>query len=214
MNLVTNKKIIVFFLAVIFLYSVQNVCAVENSDDDTKHKHDSFYLHLSTGFGGTSSSEEDEIFDLGLSGASGNSKIGIGYALADNFIVSVDFFGSVMVDPEVSLNGESLGEADAEFSIATAGVGITYYFMPANFYLSGSIGLASGELETDLGSYDTDLGYGINLAISKEWWVSKNWGIGIASHLFYSSLPDENILGDVSYLNTTSFAILFSATLN
>ncbi|RKU18352.1 hypothetical protein C6501_02695 [Candidatus Poribacteria bacterium] len=212
-----NGKIIVLISALV-LIGVQNVCfgqaAVEASNNDTKHKHDGFYFHLAPGFGGTAIGEVDERDELIISGGSSNTKIGIGYALVENLIVSLDIFGSVLVDPEVEINGQELGEADAELTIANVGLGMTYYLMPSNFYLSGSIGLATGELETDFGTFDTDLGYGINFALGKEWWVSDNWGLGVATHLYYSSLPDENSIGEVSYLNTASIGILFSATFN
>ena len=213
-----NMKIIVSILAMMLIYSVQNVCLiqadVEESYDDTQHKHDGFYFHIASGFGGAALVEEVEQDELIISGGSSNGKIGIGYAFVENFIVSLDFFGNVIVDPDVLVNGQEINDADVELTMGNVGLGMTYYFMPSNFYLSGSIGLASGELETDFGTYDTDLGYGINLAIGKEWWVSDNWGLGVVSHLYYSSIPDEYAIGKVSYLNFASVAVLFSATFN
>ena len=40
-------------------------------------------------------------------------------------------------------------------------------------------------------------GYGINVAIGKEWWVDDNWGIGIAGQLSHVVLDESkaNIFG-------------------
>lgn len=91
---------------------------------------------------------------------------------------------------------------------------MTYYFMPSNVYLSGSLGLANAAIETDFDTFDSDFGYGINLAVGKEWWVSDNWGLGVASHLYYSRIPDAELNGEEPYLDTVSVALLFSATFN
>ena len=198
----------------VLIHGVQSVCFGQAAVDDTKHKHDGFYFRYASGIGGTAVVEEDEGDELIISGGSGNATIGIGYALVENLIVSLDIFGSVMVNPELTINGQEIGEADAELTIANVGLGMTYYIMPANFYLSGSLGLATANLETDYGDFDTDLGYGVNVALGKEWWVSDNWGLGVAAHCTISSIPDKNLIGEVSYLNTASIGILFSATFN
>lgn len=97
-------KIIALVLAMMLIYSLQNLCfaqsPVENNNDNTRHKHDGFYFHFTGGFGGTAISEEIEGDELIISGGSSNTKIGIGYALVENFIVSLDIFGGVMVEPE------------------------------------------------------------------------------------------------------------------
>ncbi len=84
----------------------------------------------------------------------------------------------------------------------------------AKRHLSGSIALVRGIVESDVEKFETDLGYGINVAIGKEWWVSDNWGIGVAGQLFYTVLPDENPKGEEFDLNTASIGILFTATFN
>ena len=87
--------------------------------------------------------------------------------------------------------------------------------MPANVYLTGSIALAIGTLESYGQKIESETGYGINVAIGKEWWVSDNWGLGVAGQLFHTVLSDEDLItGELYDLKTTSFGILFSATFN
>ena len=71
--------------------------------------------------------------------------------------------------------------------------------MPTNVYLAGSIALASGTLISDWGTTELNAGYGINVAVGKEWWVSDNWGIGVAGQLFHTVLSEEDLItGKVS----------------
>ena len=115
----------------------------------------------------------------------------------------------------MEINGKKIGEADVELTISNIGIGATYYIMPTNVYLAGSIALAGGSLKSGRVTIETDTGYGINVAIGKEWWVSDNWGIGVAGQLFHTVLPDENVItGEVYDLKTTSLGIFFSATFN
>ena len=214
-----RKNPIVLIMTMVLFYGLQNVCfgqaPIDVGNDDSKHKHDGFYLRLTTGFGGTAAIEDYEGDEITISGASSNTTIEIGYALRENFIVNLDMFGGVMVDPELGINGEVIGETDAEVTISNLGLGLTYYIMPSNFYLSGSFGLSIAQIETDYTTFETDLGYGLNIMVGKEWWVSDNWGIGIATHLFYSRVPDkDDLIEEELYLNTASIGILFSATYN
>ena len=213
-----GKNLIVLIMTMVLFYGLQNVCfgqAAIDVGNDSKHKHDGFYLRLATGLGGTAAVEDYDGDEITISGGSGNVTIGIGYALRENFIVNVDIFGSSMVDPEVGFNGEVLGETDAQVTISNVGLGLTYYIMPSNFYLAGSFGLATCQIETDDLTFNTEKGYGLNIMIGKEWWVSDNWGLGIAAQLMYSSVPDDDdFIDEDLYLNTTSIGILFSATFN
>ena len=64
-------------------------------------------------------------------------------------------------------------------------------------------------------AYQKLYGIGINLAIGKEWWVSDNWGLGVAAQLSSTVLPDKNLrTGEELNLTTHSVGILFSATFN
>ncbi len=218
---VDGKTIVLSLAMMLLIYGVQSVSygevapAIEAGDDAAKHKHDGFYLRLTTGGGSTTSIEETELGEVSLGGLSGSSTIGIGYAVVENLIINLDIFGSVVTDPTVEVDGEDIGEVDAEIRITNIGVGATYYIMPANVYLAGSVALASGSFKSGRVAIETDTGYGINVAIGKEWWVSDNWGIGVAGQLFHTVLPDENLItGEVYDIKTTSLGILFSATFN
>jgi hypothetical protein len=64
-------------------------------------------------------------------------------------------------------------------------------------------------VEVDGSETSTDLGYGLTLTGGNEWWVSDNWGLGVATQLFYSDVPD----GDTN-LTTLALSVMFTATWN
>ena len=217
-----NGRIIVLILAMmVLIFGVQGISYSEIAptfsagDDDTAHRHDGLFLRLSTGIGVTASTEEVEGREIVFGGVSGNTIIGIGYAIAENLILNLNIFGSTVQDPIVIVDGKEVGEADAEVTISNLGIGSTHYFMPMNVYFSSSFALAKGTVESEGEELVTDNGIGIYLAIGKEWWVSDNWGLGVAAQLSSTVLPDKNLnTGEELDLTTHSVGILFSATFN
>jgi hypothetical protein len=49
--------------------------------------------------------------------------------------------------------------------------------------------------------------------IGKEWWVSDNWGLGIAGQFFAGRMNDSEAPGAPTW-ETTAAALVFSATCN
>ena len=94
------------------------------------------------------------------------------------------------------------------------GIGLTYY-LPINVFLSGSIGLASFNLQDngDDGNIEgsTEEGLGFQVAVGKEWWVSDNWGLGVSAAFTYGSAEDKHDAGDASAYGIN---VMFSATFN
>ena len=103
---------------------------------------------------------------------------------------------------------EGYGDVD----LTAFGAGLTYYFMPANIYVSGSAGFGMLELVSDdIGNAETDNGLTIDLTVGKEWWVGGSWGLGVSGGFGYHSLRDPDI--DQNW-SGTSIMVRFSATLN
>ena len=66
-----------------------------------------------------------------------------------------------------------------------------------NLYLSATFGLA-GFTANDDGGFKVDSsssGTAFELMVGKEWWVSRDWGLGIAGELMTASLKDKNVPG-------------------
>jgi hypothetical protein len=164
---------------------------------------------LSGGGGYASTSIEEGPSKLEVSGESGDLHIAIGAVVAPNLAIHGTIFGWILSDPDVELDGVS-GVADGDADMTAFGAGLTYYFMPVNLYVSGSVG--AGSL-TGTGDFDgeTDTGIAVDLTAGKEWWVGDRWGLGAAAAFEYHSFPDGEI--DASWKGP-AFALRFTATMN
>ena len=94
------------------------------------------------------------------------------------------------------------------------GPGLAYYFMPLNLYLSGTLLLQQVQLSDSNDSSNsvalTNTGIGCSLMVGKEWWVSDNWGLGVALQLLLAGAKDR----DGTEWDSGALAVLFTATHN
>lgn len=133
--------------------------------------------------------------DVGA-GASGTTR-GVG--------VAFDLALGAMVSERLALNMDLvlLRSADAEhgvlqntvFSAVHLGVGATYWLMPANVYLAGSLGLSRSSIEgspvhvqIEIPTHEqSEIGVGAHLAIGKQFWLSRRVGLGATLSVFGST---------------------------
>ena len=87
--------------------------------------------------------------------------------------------------------------------------------MPANVYVSGAIGASILSIKNNNKTNETDSGFGINLLVGKEWWVSQDWGVGVAAQLMFSRVSDksENSSTKTDF-DTVSGGVLLTGTYN
>jgi hypothetical protein len=96
------------------------------------------------------------------------------------------------------------------------GLGACYYFMPVNIYLSASVTVSRDRLEIDEKKGSTNPGVGAYVSIGKEWWVSDNWGLGVALFAYASRMDAREsgtFVGRYTVYNTVA-GVVFSATYN
>lgn len=178
--------------------------------------HDGFMLRFTAGLGyGAALASGDDDYTFG--GVSGGFSFDIGGAVNENLVLHARFSDMPLIDPIVYLDGDQTAR-EIDDAIGTGmlfGPALSYYFMPANVYLTVAIGLSwLARASERTGVDDSDAGFGTNLDIGKEWWVSTNWGLGIAARFWYSHTSEENVeRQDVKY-DMLGFGILFSATYN
>ena len=181
--------------------------------DGRRHTHDGFFLRMCTGFGfGYSGVEDGAGNDDTIRGGSHASNFAIGAMVSRNLAIHADIFHVLMIEPESYVNGKSVGTAPGRYIAGGLGAGITYYFMPSNLFLSASLDFVA--LRADFGilnlEVETDTGIGVDFLIGKEWWVSANWGIGVAGQFVYSLVPSQ---WDTTH-HSFGAAVLFTATYN
>lgn len=172
---------------------------------------DGFFLRLSAGAGSAKTSLDGYLDKVKISGPAGDMNIAIGGIVTPNLALHGTLFGWSASDPELTVNGINLGEMNADVTAGGLGGGLTYYFMPVNLYLSGSVGVGSMELDVAGPDGETQSGLFMDLTVGKEWWVGDKWGLGVAGGMEYHSFGDPNINENWT---GTSWTIRFTASMN
>ncbi len=176
--------------------------------------HDGFFLRLHVGGGFTSISGSDGAGNkVKISGGSLSLGVTLGGALAENLILFGNFFMSIADRPTVEQLGVSVTSSGSA-ALGGFGIGLTYYFMPVNVYVSGALAGMAFSMSDANGNdvYSTDTGVGFQGMIGKEWWVSSEWGLGVAGEFIVASMKDKD--NSSIKWSGSAFSLLFSSTFN
>jgi hypothetical protein len=181
--------------------------------------HDRFFLRMAVGGGWFGNRLEGVGGKADFSGFAGDGDIAVGGMVSPNLALHGTIFGWAATNPDLEFTpgGPTFipappVAANGSVTLSAFGGGLTYYFMPANAYLSGSLGFGTLGFDPDGGPH-TESGDGIALELTagKEWWAGNSWGLGIAGAYMFSSMPQKG-LSDNWMGN--SFSLRFSATFN
>jgi hypothetical protein len=158
--------------------------------------------------------------DLSDRTATGNISVDGGGAVVENLILRARFEGSL------GYLGNSPFGGDVIVTYGAMGIGADYYFMPINLYVGATVMLAGASVAqvNDLDqppdqrnnhAFHSDAGFGFDFDLGKEWWVSGNWGLGLALRMRYLDLPPGSLgFGREGRLTSLQFGLMFSATYN
>jgi hypothetical protein len=152
--------------------------------------------------------------DVELSGLAGALSLDLGGSIGPDFVLHGRFSSMTLVDPSESVDGEEIGRAyDLRADAWLLGPAATFYFMPANVYVTAAVGFAWHSVHfVDEDAELSDTGIGFNLDAGKEWWVAPDWGIGVAARFWFSYVEDDIAgVGDTKDA-FSGVALLFSAT--
>lgn len=191
-------KKMLFFMVFFCLFAT---CAFAQSQT-----HDGFFLRMSPGLGQMELKTGETTFE----DASGVFSLMLGGAVSENTILHVELATASMTDPDMS-DASFSGRVNGDMSTSLFGFGLTQYYMPANAYVSVTVGSAQTTID-DGESWESDDGLGVKLMIGKEWWISDNWGLGLAGQVLYANCGGGDI--STSDIKTMAYALLFSATYN
>jgi cell division protein FtsB len=184
------------------------------------HAHDGLFLRFTGGpgfgiYNGTGdvvTTEGEIIGDPSNEGSQVGGSISLGGSVGDNLILHGDIWGSVVSTEKKH------SQLYQEFGTVVVGLGVTYYWMPVNMYVTGSIGMANSFLVLHEGTStnssddlarDLTTGVGAAVIVGKEWWVSANWALGVAiqGEFTYAEDEDSNLI-----FRHGGAKVLFSAT--
>jgi hypothetical protein len=172
--------------------------------------HDGLFLRIFAGYGKVTASESSGY------GTDSYEKLGptistaVGGTIAHNLILYGEFLMTGLANASET-GGSSSGR---DFVVYSFGPGVAYYFEPINLYVSGTLALAKLDF---IDRYpDTDMGYAGSFTVGKEWWVSRDWGLGIAGQFNMASMKHYQVSYEVSeaQMHVTTLSVLFSATYN
>lgn len=186
---------------------------------DTYHRHFGFFIRPDLGLGYISATEATGTSALGdatISGFSGLAGLGIGGAITENVILGVHIFDAVATNPSLSFSSGQAGGTTSNTTMSMFAIGpeLTYYFMPANAYLSFTAGISSLSITANNHTSNTDAGFGSRFSLGKEWWVSDHWGLGFSGQLSFSTNNDPSSNAQSHTLTTWAYGASFSATYN
>lgn len=194
----------------------------EQQNEDGYHAHDGFYLRmeLGGGYGGFKSDGTvdapypvNQIKNPRAKGGLIGGAISAGGAVGDNLL----FHGDMWFD--VNIMREDDNNLKQSFGVGVFGIGMTYYFMPSNIFITGRVGVATAWFsimnprdhydDYDYEHYSRDAtGIGMQLSVGKEWWVSDNWALGLALQTGYAYADSDAITfnhGCAKLVFTTTF---------
>jgi hypothetical protein len=182
------------------------------------HSHDGFFMRFNLGFGFLHASETFGGLTDTYSGFGPTFGAAFGGAVTRNLIIYGELLGTVVSDPDyrVSDGSASYALSGMDMTMAGLGPGVAYYFDPINLYVSGTLTftqISFSDSSTDEPYSDTDVGVGLSLMVGKEWWVSRDWGLGLAGQMHFATMHD-NPLGYSTRMGAAVFSLLFSATYN
>jgi hypothetical protein len=178
------------------------------------HTHDGFFLQVHVGISATGFSSKQAGVKTNYAGGGISSGVAVGGVIAHNLILYGAFFGTDTANPDKQMDGTSVTSDLGELGVGAFGPGLAYYFERCNLYLSATFGLAAfGANDGNGVRVDSSRsGAAFDFMVGKEWWVSRDWGLGIAGELMAASLKDKNTPGLT--WSASGLSILFSATYN
>lgn len=156
-------------------------------------------------------------------GASLMGSVDIGGALTDELTLHGRIALLVLAEPDFEADGRDV-DLPYHMNVMSVllGPGLTYNIMPLNLYITGVVGLHVlsynyDEEDEDFDEDDRDdplAGFGLNLDVGKEWWVTTQTGIGVAARFAWGTGGGKyETLGlRDSDRNLIAFGLLFSVT--
>jgi len=190
------------------------------------HQHDGFYLSMNIGTVFGNVTENDITYGnsntMEMSGPGGAIDLKIGGAIRENLILHATYISTGIVSPTVITTTNMISKKQkAPDNIGVGegmyGVGITYYVMPSNILLSGSLGLGRFAIldnNNNNNNITSDGGFSMQLKLGKEWWVSKNWGLGVGLTYGSTNVTNKPNDGSTEELSSNRFGIQFNTTFN
>ena len=190
----THRMYLAFALTAAAVAQPRPAAAQPVAADATAHTHQGVYLQLTPGIGAVATATKlTDDTEVSLSGPASSIGIGVGYAIAENWLLGLDLSGAVVFGPTLKQGGmEVKSDQSVTWSTYYAGVAASHYFMPLNLRVGLGLGALQMALKLpNLPMETSKTGAAAKLVVGKEWWVSDRWGVGVAFESTLGAVPDD-----------------------
>jgi Autotransporter beta-domain len=176
--------------------------------------HDGFQFRGTVGFGYISDAESS---NETLQGGAGVLEVYLGGMPTPGLAIGGFLSGASAIGPSVRVNGFRASSSDTSLTLATIGPYIDYYPSPRKgFHILGTLGFARLTLSFDDGTISADdsgTGFTLGGGVGYDWWVSRDWTIGILGRFTFAST--SRTFDGLSVSESTFLpAVLFSVSFN
>jgi hypothetical protein len=157
------------------------------------------YLSVTPGIAGAAATTHTEGNDYTLKGGGGRIGVAAGWSVTPNLVVFAELLGHGIMGPDLDVSGDvHKTDKDVGWGIGYLGAGAKLFFGP-NVHFSASAGVLNMAIDApDMPMAKTDLGFGVQLGLGKDWLVSPRWGLGAALEVLGGSVPDGNVRWNVA----------------
>jgi hypothetical protein len=188
------------------------------------HRHDGFYLRLSTGFGpyNESISRPGQDPHTSITGIATTGDFAIGGSPRPGLVLGGAIWSTSVLAADARTDaGEVVpSSAGQRSSYSVFGPWLDYYFNPrGGLHMPASLGFdVVRGLDTQGARFSRDntaVGAGLLIGLGYEWWVSDEWSVGILGRLagVVATSADDNGRRWVHAIGSTP-SVLFTATYN
>lgn len=158
------------------------------------HSHEGFQFRGALGGGYLSDNEtpDGSTTTATISGGAASLEAFFGGSPEPGYTVGGFVSGSSAPGPSLSVNGRPVGSTNSNTSLNFANIGpyFDWYPDPAEgFHALATLSFARLTLTTnDQQQGDAATGFGLGLGAGYDWWVGKEWSVGVLGRFTYGSL--------------------------
>ena len=180
--------------------------------------HKGFYFRggLGVGYGGTKFTYESTTNEVTASGTGLGLDLWFGGTPVSGLAIGGALHLQQTINPSLALNGRTVGNASIRLNTVLIGPFADWFPDPrGGFHLGGTLGFAYLSLrdKNDDTVGRSPLGFGAAFFLGYDWWVSKEWSLGITGRLMGASVSEDQNNGSnvkaLSYHPALLFSVLY-----
>jgi hypothetical protein len=174
-----------------------------------EHTHDGFYMQIDSGLGYYHMSADQAGADVSFSGVTSASQFLIGGTPVPGFVIGGGIVTDYVFSPKMKVRDVEFSNGLTSQYVFGVGPFVDIYPDPnKGLHFQGLIGFGGVESSFDGNTSGNDpTGLLLSIGAGYDWWVAREWSIGVMGRLIYAPLKYQ----DVSF-TTTAPAIMATFT--